>query len=203
VRKNLFFKFLRHVEVVSADKKLPKFLNLLKTLEGKLIIFTLYKKSTNYVLQVLENAGYGDEVAIMHGDLNQAKRESSLKEFHMDSKRILLTTDVCARGMDIKKVKYVVNYEYPLTTEDYVHRIGRTGRAKETGVSYTFFDPVENKPLSRELVDILKEANQEVPKDLQDLADKTFARPVRSYTDKLYGGKYEYVTDKKSSHIKF
>ena len=179
------------------------FLNLLSKLEGKLIIFTLYKKSTEYVRQILENNGYSNDVAVMHGNLRQDQREQALHDFHSNAKRILLTTDVCARGMDIKKVKYVINYEYPLTTEDYIHRIGRTGRAKETGIAYTYFDPVENKPLSRELVDILKEADQKVPKDLQDLADKTFARPQRSYTDKLYGGKYEYKTEKKSTHIKF
>jgi len=114
----------------------------------------------------------------------------------------LLTTDVCARGMDIKKVKFVINYEYPLTSEDYVHRIGRTGRANETGIAYTFFDPIENKSLSRELVDIMIEAKQKIPKELQELADTTFARPQRSYIEKLYGGKFE-LKPGKSTHIKF
>jgi superfamily II DNA/RNA helicase len=192
------------VLLLTYREKLKELQSLLKEIGSeKIIIFGLYKKSVDSLAETLESFGYRNEIAVMHGNKSQPQREAALKEFHEGKKRILVTTDVCARGMDIKKVKYVINYEYPLTTEDYVHRIGRTGRAGEVGKAITFFDPVENKPLSRELADVLTEAGQPVPDGLRKLADSTFARPVRSYTDKLYGGKYEFKSEEKSTHIKF
>lgn len=75
-----------------------------------------------------------------------------------------MATDVAARGLDIPNVEYVVNYTFPLTVEDYVHRIGRTGRGGKKGSAYTFFTENE-KALAGGLVNILKEANQQVLSD--------------------------------------
>lgn len=191
------------VFVIDKNQKISKLLDLLRQHKEKTILFALYKKSVDFLEGFLAKKGYGNDLAVIHGNKNQSAREEALNSFHKGEKRILLTTDVCARGMDIKHVKLVINYEYPLTTEDYVHRIGRTARNKEVGTAITLFDPVENAPLSRELVDVLKTAEQSVPEELQKIADKTYARPQRSYLDKLYGGKYEYKTQEKSSHIKF
>ena len=77
------------------------------------------------------------------------------------SNPLLVATDVAARGLDIPQVEYVVNYTFPLTVEDYVHRIGRTGRGGKKGTAYTFFTE-ENKGHAGGLVNILKEANQKV-----------------------------------------
>ena len=69
----------------------------------------------------------------MHGDISQAQRSKAVEEFKSGGKPLLIATDVAARGLDIPDVEVVVNYSFPLTTEDYVHRIGRTGRAGKTG----------------------------------------------------------------------
>lgn len=192
------------VHVIDRNKKIDKLLEVLKeNSKEKTILFGLYKKSVDFLEGFLSKKGYGKDLAVIHGDKNQTAREEAINLFHKGKKRILLTTDVCARGMDIKHVTLIINYEYPLTTEDYVHRIGRTARNKEVGTAITLFDPVENAPLSRELVDVLKDADQPIPEELQKIADKTYARPQRSYLDKLYGGKYEYKTQEKAKHIKF
>jgi ATP-dependent RNA helicase DBP3 len=75
---------------------------------------------------------------------------------------VQIATDVAARGLDIPNVEYVINYSFPLTAEDYVHRIGRTGRAGKKGIAHTFFT-VNDKARAGELQNILREAGQEVP----------------------------------------
>lgn len=78
---------------------------------------------------------------------------------------MLIATDVAARGLDIPKVEYVINYSFPLTVEDYVHRIGRTGRAGATGISHTFFHKFD-KSLSGELIGVLRAAKAPIPEEL-------------------------------------
>eukprot|EP00656_Telonema_subtile_P002687 TRINITY_DN11224_c0_g1_i3.p1 TRINITY_DN11224_c0_g1~~TRINITY_DN11224_c0_g1_i3.p1 ORF type:complete len:115 (+),score=18.57 TRINITY_DN11224_c0_g1_i3:154-498(+) len=78
---------------------------------------------------------------------------------------MLVATDVAARGVDLPNVDHVINYTFPLTIEDYVHRIGRTGRGGSKGDSWTFFT-VNEKGLAGQLVTVLKDANQEVPQDM-------------------------------------
>ena len=75
----------------------------------------------------------------LHGDKSQMARNEAFEKFRSGQVPILVATDVAARGLDIPNVKFVINYSFPLTVSDYVHRIGRTGRAGKTGVSYTFF----------------------------------------------------------------
>merc|ERR1712159_486478 len=87
---------------------------------------------------------------------------------------ILVATDVAARGLDIKNVELVINYDFPLNIEDYVHRIGRTGRAGKYGVSHSFFckDDLKTAPRSAyELVGIMRKANQNIPEELESLAE--------------------------------
>merc|ERR1712087_928977 len=77
---------------------------------------------------------------------------------------------VASRGLDVKDIKYVINYDFPSQIEDYVHRVGRTGRAGATGSSYTFFTKDKFRH-AKELIAVLKEANQPVPQELERLAD--------------------------------
>lgn len=81
----------------------------------------------------------------------------------------MIATDIAARGLDVKDVKCVINFDFPLNCEDYVHRIGRTGRAGAHGTAYTFFTTGNSKQ-ARDLIKILKEANQEVPPRLYEIA---------------------------------
>jgi len=86
----------------------------------------------------------------------------------MGNTSMMIATDVASRGLHIPEVEYVINYSFPLTIEDYVHRIGRTGRAGKTGISYTFFQKIADKSRSGELIGVLRKANMPVPPELLD-----------------------------------
>ena len=102
-----------------------------------ILVFCLYKKEATRVEETIRRRGF--KVAGIHGDLSQEKRTASLAAFKDGSVPLLVATDVAARGLDIPAVKVVINVTFPLTAEDYVHRIGRTGRAGKDGLSITLF----------------------------------------------------------------
>jgi ATP-dependent RNA helicase DDX5/DBP2 len=83
----------------------------------------------------------------------------------------MIATDVASRGLDIRDVTYVINYDFPKAIDDYIHRIGRTGRAGDKGTSISYLDPDDDAKIARELIDKLKEANQPIPPDVQDLVN--------------------------------
>ena len=97
----------------------------------------------------------------IHGDKSQQERDYVLRQFRDGHSTTLVATDVAARGLDVDDVKYVVNYDYPNNSEDYVHRIGRTGRRDRRGTAYTFFTRNNAKQAS-DLVDVLREAQQQI-----------------------------------------
>jgi ATP-dependent RNA helicase DDX3X len=105
----------------------------------------------------------------IHGDRTQREREMALQTFRTGRTPIMVATAVAARGLDIPNVTHVINYDLPSDIDDYVHRIGRTGRAGNTGVSTAFFNR-GNKNIVRELVELLREANQEIPAWLETVA---------------------------------
>ncbi len=103
---------------------------------SKVLIFGRTKHGVEKLCQILVKNGFKAES--IHGDKNQSRRQSALKAFRDDHSQILVATDVAARGLDIPNVTHVINYEIPATYEDYVHRIGRTGRGNQTGIALTF-----------------------------------------------------------------
>ncbi|KAL3235306.1 ATP-dependent RNA helicase DED1 [Nakaseomyces bracarensis] len=103
----------------------------------------------------------------IHGDRSQAERERALAAFKTGRANILVATAVAARGLDIPNVTHVINYDLPSDIDDYVHRIGRTGRAGNTGVATAFFNR-ENNNIVKGLYDLLEEANQDIPQFLDD-----------------------------------
>eukprot|EP00798_Chlamydomonas_sp_ICE-L_P029125 gene29125-32343_t len=105
----------------------------------------------------------------LHGDKSQQERDWVLAEFKSGSHPIMLATDVAARGLDVKDVKVVINFDMPHSAEDYVHRIGRTGRAGAKGHSYSFFT-VANARLAKDIIKIITEAGQSVPAELEKMA---------------------------------
>jgi superfamily II DNA/RNA helicase len=105
------------------------------------------------------------ECKALHGDVAQASREAALAAFKAGAVRCLVATDVAARGLDIPNVEYVINYTFPLTIEDFVHRVGRTGRGGATGTAHTLFT-INDKAHAGELVNVLREASH------------TFERPM-------------------------
>ncbi|KDQ50739.1 hypothetical protein JAAARDRAFT_141462 [Jaapia argillacea MUCL 33604] len=108
----------------------------------------------------------------IHGDRTQREREMALQTFRQGRTPILVATAVAARGLDIPNVTHVVNYDLPSDIDDYVHRIGRTGRAGNTGISTAFFNR-GNRNIVRDLIELLREANQEIPAWLDTVAHET------------------------------
>lgn len=123
----------------------------------------------------------GFNVCSIHGNKHQAARTQALAEFKDGSTQIMIGTDVAARGLDIPNVGLVLNYTFPLTIEDYVHRIGRTGRAGKSGVSYTFFQP-SDKSHAGELQQVMKQAGRTPPEALMK-----FGSTIKAKEHKLYG----------------
>jgi ATP-dependent RNA helicase DeaD len=114
-------------------------------IEGKSIIFCRTKRGVDDLASSLISRGYIAEG--LHGDLTQIQRDRVMKKFKEGRLDILIATDVAARGLDIENVQYVINFDIPQDPESYVHRIGRTGRAGNTGVALTFILPREFRQL--------------------------------------------------------
>ncbi|CAK9198068.1 unnamed protein product [Sphagnum troendelagicum] len=153
------------VEVVSEYEKYPKLIKLLEQIMdgSRLLIFMETKRGCDQVTRQLRMDGW--PALSIHGDKSQAERDWVLSEFKAGKSPIMTATDVAARGLDVKDIKCVINYDFPGSCEDYVHRIGRTGRAGAKGIAYTFFTAA-NARHAKELLSILVEAGQPVNPEL-------------------------------------
>ncbi|SMC16734.1 Superfamily II DNA and RNA helicase [Desulfacinum hydrothermale DSM 13146] len=103
---------------------------------GRVIVFTRTKHRSTSLAKQLANAGH--RAVALNGDMTQGKRQRALDGFHRGRYRVLVATDVAARGIDVSKVSHVINFDVPDTVDAYIHRVGRTGRVCETGEAYTF-----------------------------------------------------------------
>ncbi|MBA0824067.1 hypothetical protein Goarm_020751 [Gossypium armourianum] len=126
----------------------------------------------------------GFPATTIHGDRTQQERELALRSFKSGKTPILVATDVAARGLDIPHVAHVVNFDLPNDIDDYVHRIGRTGRAGKTGLATAFFNE-GNLSMARPLAELMQEANQEVPAWLTRYASRA---PYGGNKNRRYGG---------------
>lgn len=132
---------------VPESEKLNKLCGLIDEYRPYLaMIFCHTKKRATEVTSALAQRGY--EADELHGDLSQNKREQVLRRFRDAKIQILVATDIAARGLDVEGVTHVLNYDIPRDVDSYIHRIGRTGRAGESGMAITLFDPHE-EPLVR------------------------------------------------------
>lgn len=109
------------------------------------IVFCKTKARSSEVNEALIRRGYASDE--LHGDLSQSKRNQVMKRFRDAKLQILVATDIAARGLDIEGVSHIFNYDIPQDVESYIHRIGRTGRAGQTGVAYTFVTPKDHESL--------------------------------------------------------
>jgi ATP-dependent RNA helicase RhlE len=109
---------------------------------NRVLIFTRTKDVANNIYRYLERKGYG-RIKVIHSNKGQNTRINAVTEFKEGNLRILVSTDVTARGIDVIKVSHVINFDVPILYEDYVHRIGRTGRAFQEGKAITFATPAE------------------------------------------------------------
>eukprot|EP00467_Chlorarachnion_reptans_P005098 CAMPEP_0114530472 /NCGR_PEP_ID=MMETSP0109-20121206/25465_1 /TAXON_ID=29199 /ORGANISM="Chlorarachnion reptans, Strain CCCM449" /LENGTH=513 /DNA_ID=CAMNT_0001713101 /DNA_START=13 /DNA_END=1554 /DNA_ORIENTATION=+ len=154
------------IEVVDEyDKRRSLMKHLDKQPRGlKILIFSQTKRGADQLTRYLRDEGFGARA--IHGDKSQQDRDFTLHEFKNGKSPIMVATDVASRGLDVRDLSLVINYDFPQATEDYIHRIGRTGRAGQKGTAITFFTSKDAKKAD-ELIEILIEAKQVVPKELE------------------------------------
>eukprot|EP01135_Chromosphaera_perkinsii_P008206 Nk52_evm28s1178 gene=Nk52_evmTU28s1178 len=185
-------KIKQIMKVLEPRDKMPELKDLMNDIMSKrnqkVLIFTDTKRMADDLTRDLRSDGF--PALAIHGDKTQNERDWVLNEFKHGNTPIMIATDVAARGLDVKDITFVVNFDCPKNTEDYVHRIGRTARGECTeGTAYTFFTKDRFKQAS-EFVRILKESNQEVPRELEDLARSS--RGGGGYSQSRYGSARGY-----------
>ena len=132
---------------VDPDKKQDLLEHLLGSEEGSFLVFVRTKHGADRVARRLTRSGWS--ATQIHGDRSQAQRNSALRSFTEGRHRVLVATDVAARGIDVANVAHVINFDMPKVAEDFVHRVGRTGRASARGVASTFAGPAERGELRK------------------------------------------------------
>ncbi|KAI0675665.1 P-loop containing nucleoside triphosphate hydrolase protein [Trametes maxima] len=147
---------------------------LLDVLQANATGLTLVFVETKRMADMLSDFLLGNQLPAtsIHGDRTQRERETALQTFKTGRTPILVATAVAARGLDIPNVTHVINYDLPSDIDDYVHRIGRTGRAGNVGIATAFFNR-GNRNIVRDLLELLREANQEVPAWLETVAHES------------------------------
>jgi len=134
------------------------------------LVFVETKKGADQLDEFLYREGF--PVTSIHGDRTQKEREEALRTFKSGKTPIIIATAVAARGLDIPNVKHVINFDLPSDIDEYVHRIGRTGRMGNLGLATSFFNE-KNRNLTKDLVELVVESNQELPGWLESLAMET------------------------------
>jgi ATP-dependent RNA helicase DDX3X len=157
----------QRVKWVEENEKRRTLIDLIPTVQGLTLVFVETKRSADHLEEYLYNQGFS--ATSIHGDRSQREREEALNDFKLGRAQVLVATDVAARGLDVNQVKHVINYDLPNDIDDYVHRIGRTGRAGNEGLATAFFND-KNRNVARDMVELLSEANQEVESWLGDIA---------------------------------
>ncbi|KAK9505265.1 hypothetical protein O3M35_009356 [Rhynocoris fuscipes] len=154
-------------EVSRYDKKekLKEILSQAKDKE-KTLVFVEQKRTADFIAALLSENGF--PTTSIHGDRFQSQREIALNDFKSGRMPTLVATAVAARGLDIKNVGHVVNFDLPSTIEEYIHRIGRTGRVGNRGKATSFYDPSQDSALAGQLVTVLKQTDQPVPDFLSE-----------------------------------
>src|SRR3984885_13614354 len=159
------------VYTVMQDQKLGLLDQMLREEQGTFLVFSRTKHGADRISKKLERLGHDADV--IHGDRSQSQRTAALKGFQNGKHRILVATDVAARGIDVQDIAHVVNYDLPNASDDFVHRIGRTGRAGAKGIATTFVMPQEKsdaRKLERELKIKFewREADKNLEKELRN-----------------------------------
>jgi ATP-dependent RNA helicase RhlE len=151
-------KVAQAIYFVSKKGKTKLLIHLLQTKpQGSMLIFSRTKHGANKIAKLLDKAGI--EAEVIHSNKSQTARQRALGNFKSGSTKVLVATDIAARGIDVEEITYVINYDLPNIPETYVHRIGRTGRAEASGISLSFCDMEERAYLR----DIEKLIGQKIP----------------------------------------
>ncbi|HKV92450.1 MAG TPA: DEAD/DEAH box helicase [Candidatus Angelobacter sp.] len=132
---------------VQTDQKLALLKRLLGDESGRTLVFVRTKRATDRLADKLKR--HGMNVSVLHGDRTQSQRNSALTAFQHGKSRVLVATDVASRGIHVDDIAQVINYDLPAVAEDFIHRVGRTGRAGAKGSAATFFSGIERSDLAR------------------------------------------------------
>ncbi|KAI2785289.1 Phosphomethylpyrimidine kinase-domain-containing protein [Daldinia loculata] len=159
------------VEVVSEGEKRDRMIKHLEKImdnkENKCLLFVGTKRVADEITRFLRQDGW--PALSIHGDKQQNERDWVLDQFKTGKSPIMVATDVASRGIDVRNITHVINYDYPNNSEDYIHRIGRTGRAGANGTAITLFT-ADNSKQARDLVAVLQEAKQQIDPRLHEMA---------------------------------
>jgi ATP-dependent RNA helicase DDX5/DBP2 len=159
------------IEVCTDQDKYRSLLRHLRenlTPKDRVLVFVETKKGCDMLTRSLRMDGF--QARAMHGDKSQEERDWVLREFKSCQSTLLVATDVAARGLDVDDIKMVMNFDMPNDMENYVHRIGRTGRAGKKGVAVSFFVSEKNARMAKELIEILNRTQQNVPVELSAMS---------------------------------
>jgi probable ATP-dependent RNA helicase DDX4 len=129
--------------------------------EDRILVFVETKRTADFLASLISDTKIS--TTSIHGDRLQREREEALRDFRAGKRKVLVATAVAARGLDIKGVTHVINYDLPKEIDEYVHRIGRTGRVGNRGKATSFYDPENDRALASDLVRILTQADQPIP----------------------------------------
>lgn len=158
---------MQEVEVCDDNYKMEAFLNKMVDIgEEKTLVFTERKATVDKLERLLRSKRV--RAMGIHGDKTQAARSAVIQRFKDGSCSVMVATDVAARGLDINDIQHVVNYDFPQDIENYIHRIGRTGRVNKQGRSFSLVTRSEGK-YAKKLIKVLKESGQEINPELYEL----------------------------------
>ena len=193
---------------ISQDKKYHELINQIVERSGSILVFVKTKHGADKIVKRLKFDGHKADA--IHGNLRQSKRDRVINGFRNGYCRILIATDVAARGLDIPIIKHVINYDLPQVPEDYVHRIGRTGRAGKEGSALTFLTPHDRNMWSsiQKLIDPNFKSAQDVKKKnfKTNKKSKKLFNKKRSFKidqNKNFKGKKKFLKNKKNQITKF
>ncbi|XP_043370717.1 probable ATP-dependent RNA helicase DDX4 isoform X10 [Dermochelys coriacea] len=154
---------------VSQYSKREKLVEILQSIrDERTMVFVETKKKADFIATFLCQEKI--PTTSIHGDREQREREEALGDFRSGKCPVLVATSVAARGLDIENVQHVINFDLPSTIDEYVHRIGRTGRCGNIGKAISFFDSVSDSHIAQPLLKVLSDAQQEVPLWLEEIA---------------------------------
>jgi len=180
---------------ITQDKKYHELINQLVERNGSILVFVKTKHGADKIVKRLKYDGHSADA--IHGNLRQSKRDRVITGFRNGKSRILIATDVAARGLDIPLIQHVINYDLPQVPEDYIHRIGRTGRAGKEGSALTFLTPNDKSMWNS--ISRLIDPNFKIPQDGQRRKFKGKKRPNASFNkEKKFKDKKKFKFKKTS-----
>nr|XP_044627702.1 probable ATP-dependent RNA helicase DDX4 isoform X12 [Equus asinus] len=179
---------------VGQYSKREKLVEILRNIgDERTMVFVETKKKADFIATFLCQEKIS--TTSIHGDREQREREQALGDFRCGKCPVLVATSVAARGLDIENVQHVINFDLPSAIDEYVHRIGRTGRCGNTGRAVSFFDPESDSHLAQPLVKVLSDAQQDVPAWLEEIAFSTY---VPGFSGSTRGSVFASVDTRKN-----